>query len=72
MSRIPDEQAESSRRLEEYRIRTAKTPEHHELDDYEELDIIDRINKIYMRTPKPKKKFNYYVFGSGDGSWPNE
>ncbi len=33
--------------------------------EWRELNMIARINDIYMRTPKPQKKFNYYVFEDG-------
>jgi hypothetical protein len=62
-----DEQFESSRRLEEYRIRCEEREvKRIALDEFQELNTINRINEIYLRTPKPQKKFNYYVLGQDD------
>jgi len=51
-----DEQAESSRRLEEYRIRNEKPAEPIELEGWEELSTINRIQEIFTRKPERAKR----------------
>lgn len=61
-----DEQAISSRRLEEYRVKHDRVAERVELGEFHELNTIARINEIFLRSPKPQKKFNHYVLGQDD------
>ncbi len=51
-----DDQAESSRRLEEYRLRHEREPEHHELDDYKELDTLPKCHALFLRRPEKARK----------------
>lgn len=61
-----DEQSESSRRLELYRIKNSREPERIDVAEFQELNTIARINDIYMRTPKPQKKFNHWTLGQDE------
>ncbi len=67
-----DDQHQSARRLEEYRERCERTPEPIDHEEWVEMPTVARINEIFMRAPKPQKKLNYYVFGSGNGTWPEK
>ncbi len=51
-----EEQTESSRRLEEYRIKSEKISTPIDLDDYEELDTIGHIQTFFERKPEKAKK----------------
>ena len=65
----PDEQAESSRRLAEYRIKCEEREvKQIALEEFQELNTVSRINEIYMRTPRPQKKFNHWELGQDDAS----
>lgn len=51
-----DDQRESARRLQEYRERTERLPEPIDLEEFQELPTVSRINAIYMRAPKGVRK----------------
>ncbi len=50
-----DDQRESARRLQEYRDRCERTPEPIDLEEFQELPTVSRINEIFMRAPRPKR-----------------
>jgi hypothetical protein len=50
-----DDQRESSRKLQEYRERTERLPNPIDLEEFQELPTVSRINEIFMRAPRPKR-----------------
>ncbi len=55
--KTPDDQMESSRRLEEYRIRCEQVPEPKELGEFQEMNTISKWQEKFFRKPAKPRRF---------------